>query len=98
MNYADLLILVVPETLVVVTAFVALIVDLAEMRNKPIRSRMFVAASITCLGCIISFYWLSQTGEANKYFDGMLVIDPLTQLVKQIVLVMTICTALISIE
>ena len=76
----------------------ALIVDLAEMRNKPIRSRMFVAALITCLGCIISFYWLSQTGEANKYFDGMLVIDPLTQLVKQIVLVMTICTALISIE
>src|SRR5438093_908711 len=98
MNYADLLILVVPETLVVVTAFVALIVDLAEMRNKPVRSRMSVAALITCLGCIISFYWLSQTGEANKYFDGMLVIDPLTQLVKQIVLVMTICTALISIE
>jgi len=97
-NYFDLLILVVPETLIVVTAFVALIVDLAEMRSRPIKTRMFTAAMITSVGCMVSLYWLSQTGQPSRYFDGMLVIDPLTQLLKQIVLVMTIFTALISIE
>ncbi len=98
MNYADLLILIVPEMLIVVAAFVALIVDLAEMRHKPIRTRMFTAAMITVAGCLISMYWLSQTGQPSKYYDGILVIDPLTQLIKQIILVMTIFTALISID
>jgi len=97
-NYFDLLILVVPETLVVITAFVALIVDLAEMRNRPHRTRMLTAGIISAVGCAVSFYWLSQTGQPSRYYDGMLVIDPLTQLLKQIVLVMTIFTALISIE
>jgi len=97
-NYADLATLIVPEILVVVTAFVALIVDLAEMRHKPIRTRMFTAALITAVGCMVSIFWLSQTGVASRYYDGMLVIDPLNQLMKQIVLVMTIFTAFISIE
>ena len=98
MNYSDLFVLVVPETLVVITAFVVLLVDLAEMRQRPVRIRMLTGAVIAVVGCLVSFYWLSQTGEPSKYFDGMLVIDPLTQLLKQIVLVMTVFTALMSIE
>src|SRR3954447_19770744 len=98
MNYADLLILVVPETLIAITALVVLIVDLAEMRNKPLRTRMATAAAINAGGCMVSLYWLSQTGQPSRYFDGMLVIDPLNQLIKQIILVMTVVTGLLSIE
>lgn len=97
-DYADLFTLTVPEILIIATAFVVLLVDLAEMRHRPTRLRMLTAAIITTLGCLVSIYWLSQTGERSKYYDGMLVIDPLTQLMKQIILGMTVFTGLISIE
>ena len=42
MNYTDLFILLVPEIIVLLTAFVVLIVDMAEMRQRPIRTRMRV--------------------------------------------------------
>jgi len=97
-GYVDLFTLTAPEILVVVTAFVVLLVDLMEMRKKPIRARMLTAAVISSVGCVVSFFWLSQMVASGKSYEGMLVIDPLTQLIKQIVLVMTIFTALISIE
>ena len=37
-DYADLLTLTMPEVLVAITAFVVLIVDLAEMRHKSVRA------------------------------------------------------------
>src|SRR5438876_8087946 len=99
MSYFDLLILVAPETLIVATAFVALIVDLAEMRHKPVRTRMLVAALITAVGCAVSFCWLAETnGAPSNPYNGMLVIDPLTHLLKEIVLILTIFTAFISID
>src|SRR6185503_13101739 len=60
MNYIDLFILLVPEIIVVLTAFVVLIVDMAEMRPRPIRTRMRVAAIIASVGCVVAIYWLSQ--------------------------------------
>ncbi len=59
---------------------------------------MLTAAVITAVGCLVSIYWLSQTNEPTQDSYRLLVIDPLGQLVKQIVLVMTIFTALISVE
>lgn len=99
MTPMELLILAVPETIVVVTAFVVLLVDMMEMRRKPVRTRMLVAAIISCVGCLVSIYWLSQTGLSQRPpDDGMLVVNALTQLVKQLILLLTIFTALISIE
>ncbi len=98
MSYADLFVLAVPEIIVTLTAFAVLMVDLLEMRQRPVRTRMLTAAVLTSLGCLVAVYWLSQTGQPSKYADGMLVIDPLTQLIKQAILVLTVFTALISIE
>ena len=51
MNYAELLELVAPETLVVIAALGALLVDLTTMRSSPLRSRMQAMAWLTFLGC-----------------------------------------------
>jgi len=98
MTPMELLILAVPETLVVATAFIVLLVDMMEMRRKPVRARMLVAAVISCVGCLVSIYWLSQTGVPTTPPDGMLIVNPVTQMVKQLILLLTIFTALISIE
>src|SRR5580765_3152099 len=70
------------------------------MRHKSVRLRMLTAAVVTTLGCLVSIFWLYHTdpGPFPPYFDGMLVIDPLSKLIKQIVLVLTILTALLSVE
>src|SRR5262245_32048803 len=98
MTALDLLILAVPETIVVVTGFVVLLVDMTEMRRKAIRARMLVAAILSCVGCLVSLYWLSQVAEPIRPPDGMFVVDPITQLVKQLILLLTVFTALISVE
>ena len=98
MTPMELLILGLPETIVVVTAFVVLLVDMMEMRRKPVRARMRVAAILSCVGCGISIYWMSQIGEPIRPLDGMLVVDPVTQMVKQFILLLTVFTALISLE
>ncbi len=98
MNYADLLILLVPEVIVVITALVALVVDAAEMRHRPVRQRMRVAAVITTLGCLAAGYWLGQTIEPARHYEGMFVVDSLNQTIKQIILLLTIFTAWISVE
>jgi NADH-quinone oxidoreductase subunit N len=98
MTALDLLILAVPETIVVVTGFVVLLVDMTEMRHKAIRARMLVAAILSSIGCLVSLYWLSQVGEPIRPPDGMFVVDPITQMVKQLILLLTVFTALISIE
>ena len=92
----ELFILVIPEVIVVLTAFLVLIVDMTELRRKPVRTRMRVAALLSGAGCLLAGYWLSQTGQPNRYYEGMLVIDPLTQLMKQVVLFLTVFTALVS--
>src|SRR5580765_4503113 len=70
------------------------------MRHKSVRLRMLTAAVVTTLGCLVSIFWLYHTdpGPFPPYFAGMLVIDPLSKLIKQIVLVLTILTALLSVE
>lgn len=100
MNYTQLLTFVAPETLVVIAAFGVLLIDLTTMRDSPYHSRMQAAAWLTILGCAAAMAasFLSPQNTPPGYLDGMLVLNPLTQLVKLAVLVLTICTALITLE
>lgn len=98
MNYLDLLKLCAPETIVVLTALVVLFLDLAWLRTEPNRTRMTLAAMFTTFGCVAGFAWMLVVPEKATLLNGMLVVDPLTQLVKQALLVLTVFTALLSIE
>ncbi len=100
MNYGELLTLAGPETVVVIVAFGVLLYDMMAMRTAPNRDRMRAAAWFAALGCAAGMGALFLTPEASpaNYLDGMLVVSPLTRLVKVVLLALTICTALISVE
>ena len=98
MSYLKLLELAAPETIVVAAALVALAVDLISMRGLEMRLRFIIGAMVTCVGCVAAIAWMLIMPEHVNAFGGMLVVDPLTQLVKVCLLGLTIFTVLISIE
>ncbi|HEY2953447.1 MAG TPA: NADH-quinone oxidoreductase subunit N [Verrucomicrobiae bacterium] len=100
MNYGELLTLAGPETVVVLVAFGVLLYDLFAMREAPNRERMTSAAWITALGCGAGMAALFLTPEVSppNYLDGMLVVSPLTRLMKVVLLVLSAFTAWISVE
>ena len=100
MNYPDLLAFLAPETLVVIGALGVLFVDLTTLRGEPPALRMRWAAWITVFASFaagVALFLSPQTTQAG-YLDGMLVLNPLSQLVKVILLILTACAALISIR
>ncbi len=100
MNYPDLLKLVAPETLVVFAALGVLFIDLSTMRGSAWRARMQSAAGLACIGCLAAIVALFITGttEMPSVMKGMFVVSPLTQLVKIVLLVLTIFTAIVTLE
>jgi NADH-quinone oxidoreductase subunit N len=98
MNFLELLKLALPETIIAVTALVVLAVDLIALRELDRRFRFIIGGMIACVGCVGAIVWmLISSSEANA-FSGMLVVDPLTKFVKIALLVLTICTILLSME
>ncbi len=96
--YFEVLKLAAPETIVVIAALVVLAVDLLVMRAEPVRYRLAVGAAFTCLGCLAAICWMFNIDQQGNAMQGMLVVDPLTRLVKQALLVLTVFTAVISLE
>ena len=98
MNYLELLKLAAPETIVVLTALAVLAIDLTSMRALETRLRFTISGMIASVGCAAASMWtLVVTAQADA-MQGMLVVSPLTQLVKVCLLALTIFTVLISIE
>src|SRR5947208_433003 len=87
----------VPETLVVLAALIVLAVDLVSMRELELRFRLIIGALISSAGCLAAIAWMFVLPE-HANLHGMLVVDPLTQLVKMGILLMAIFTVLITIE
>ncbi len=99
-NYLELLRLAAPEIIIVIAAFLALVADLLVMREQQTRYRLLISGAVSVLGCVAAFLWLmGSDGQAN-FPDGagFLVTDPLTRLVKQMVLGLTIFTVLLSLS
>jgi NADH-quinone oxidoreductase subunit N len=99
-NYLDVLILVAPETLVAVTAFIALGVDLTLLRRRSRATRTRTAALITTIGCLAAMVYLWQTapGRAIRYSEEILVLTSLAHLLKIVVLLLTVLTGWLSVE
>src|SRR6266511_947097 len=100
MNYSELLGFVAPETLLVVAALGALAIDLTTLRGEPATVRMRWGAWLAAFACVAAgaaLYLAPQVMPAG-YLDGMLVLNPLSRLVKLVILALTLCTALVSLE
>ncbi|MBC8095470.1 MAG: NADH-quinone oxidoreductase subunit N [Akkermansiaceae bacterium] len=95
MNYFDLLKLALPETLLVLTAFVILVAD-HSMGELERRSRFLISGMIASVGCAVAIAWMLVSTQHANAFEGFLVVDPLTKLVKIGLLVLTIGTILLS--
>src|ERR1043166_4581893 len=100
MNYFSILKLAVPGTILSLAALAILFVDLGIMRSARGEFRRILAAAFGGIGCLVAIFWMSQVHQESgpEVLNGMLVVGPLTQLVKQALLVLTVFTALVSLD
>ena len=98
MSYLELLRLVAPETIVVLTVLAVLAVDLVVMRGLETRLRFVIDGLVAVVGCGGAAAWTLVFGPEGHTFGGMFVADPLTQFVKAALLVLAICTVILSMD
>jgi NADH-quinone oxidoreductase subunit N len=97
-NYLDLLGLVLPEAIVVITALCVLSVDLMFLRASETRLRGSVGAVLSLAGCAAAVAWILHTPQSANVLDGMLVLNPLAQRMQIALLILTMLTILTFIE
>src|SRR5208337_457022 len=98
MNYLDVFKLAVPETIVALTALVALTADLRALRDLELRLRLSIGAMISGAGCLVAIGWMLAMPAHGNVGEGMLVADSMTRLIKVALLVLTIFTLVLSVE
>ncbi|HMP84358.1 MAG TPA: NADH-quinone oxidoreductase subunit N, partial [Verrucomicrobiota bacterium] len=94
MSYADLFKLAVPETVLVIAALVVLAIDLTAMRGMEVRLRFIIGAMVSCIACAAAIGWTIVMPVQGELAGGMMVVNPLMQLIKAGILVLTIFTVL----
>ena len=92
--YLQCLVALAPEIIVVATALLVLLADLALAREKPLGVRVGLAGTITCLGCALAMAWIVQAPCTAHL--AMLAVTPMTQWIKLPLLVLTIFAAALS--
>lgn len=101
MNTSDYLALftaLAPEVIVVLTALLVLAVDLLGLKDTPRSYRMSVAAGLTTVGCGGAVVWMLVNSTVGNWQSGMFVIDSLNEVVKTVLLLLTVLTAVLSVD
>ena len=83
-----------PEVMVILSALAVLALDILVMRRKPVALRATVVGLATILGCLAAMLCL-QFGPQSLNSE-MLALSPLTQLLKIVLLALTMVVAVIS--
>jgi NADH-quinone oxidoreductase subunit N len=81
-----------------VGALLVLFVDGGVMRGVEVGTRRIVAALVTCATCAVTMFTMTQLHLHGEVGQGILVVDSTTQLVKGVLLVLTLLTAVLSID
>lgn len=98
MSYPHLLGLAAPETILALTALAVLAVDLAVLQDLDLRLRRLIGAMFAGAGCLAAVAWMLALPEAGDWGHGMLIVDPLTRLVKGGLVALAVLAILLSIE
>jgi NADH-quinone oxidoreductase subunit N len=98
MSYLELLKLAVPETIVVLAALAVLVADRLALQDLAPRGRVVIGAMIAGAGCLVAIAWMLVLPQDANFSQGMLVVDPLTRILKITLLVLALFTILISME
>ncbi|MGB0125547.1 MAG: NADH-quinone oxidoreductase subunit N, partial [Silvibacterium sp.] len=97
-SYFDLLRLTLPEILVALSGLIALTLDLTVMQRRGLSVRWRMGALIACSGCVGAILLLLLRPEHASLYDGMLVVNSLTQLVQVVLAAFTILAVLLSVS
>ncbi len=95
MNYGALLQAVLPETALALTAFLALAADLLLLRGRSPANRRRAATALAVAGAVVSAVCVAALPQQASFGAGVLVLDPLGQLVKLALLALAAFTALL---
>lgn len=96
MSYLEILQLAAPETVLVVIALAVLAVDLLALRGQSVSLRFGIGAAVAGLGCVAAILIAMVRHTHINLFDGMFVVDPLTNVVKAAIVLLSLFTVLIS--
>lgn len=97
-DYLRVLTLVAPEAILVATALIVLTSDLVALRHSELRTRLTTGAILACAGCAAAIAWIAAFPTQATVLDGMLVLDPVTSIVKIALLVLAGFAALLSLS
>jgi len=90
--------LALPEIILVVTALLVLSLDLLVLGKRSLRVRAGIATTLASAGCVIAIVRIVTAAHTANVLDGMLIANPLTQLVQVALLVMAILTLCIAVD
>ena len=96
--YFDLFAALTPEIFIVGTALLVLAYDLLALQDLPRSYRMNLGAGLTVVGCAGAFTWMIANHTIGNWNHGMFLIDPLNELIKGAILLLTALTALLSVD
>jgi NADH-quinone oxidoreductase subunit N len=94
LNYLELLRLVLPQVIVIVTALCVLSVDLLFLRMSEMRLRGIAGATLSVAGCAVAILCIVHAPHSVNVLDGMLVLNSLAQRMQIVLLILTILTIL----
>jgi NADH-quinone oxidoreductase subunit N len=81
-GYPELLWLTAPEIVVALTALLVLVLDLGLLRRSALSVRFGATTMVACIGCLLALLVLLKFPAQGDLAAGMLVVNPLTQLVQ----------------
>jgi NADH-quinone oxidoreductase subunit N len=94
-GYFTLLRLTEPEIMVALTGLLVLVLDLSFLRRTSLATRFRGAVIASSIGCALALGALERLPAQGSWPAGMLVVNPLTQLVQAALLVLAILTLLL---
>ena len=96
MNYFEVLRAAAPETVLTITVLLVLAVDLTALRGESMARRFGTGAMVSIVGCLMaSVFTFTQYGSSDP-LHGLLIVNPLTDFLKLVLLVLAIFTVMIS--
>ena len=94
-DYAQVLYLVAPELLLVLTALFVMTADLL-LRHRPLRTRFTAASLLAALGCIAAIIQIAASSASSDLLNGVLLTNPLVHAVQISILAITIVVLLLA--
>jgi NADH-quinone oxidoreductase subunit N len=83
---------------VVFTAFAVLATDVLGLRGLEVRFRLLITALISTVGCLAAIAWMLLLPEHQNLLEGIFITNPAIELVKVVLVALTLLTILISVE